>query len=388
MHLESQDRVSTVELLSTGSWVTLSYVEDSGCLFLMSAGHGARWPSEILRNGEAVIRHEGGTISGRVELVSNREKRESIIEMFRLKYGDEKYNRWFSPAGRVVKVTPSFTTSGGRETYYKWLESEFDSVAHDYDEHITGNSINMLLRERSLTLMKDVFCRSNKLLEIGCGSGMETLPLLKEGHDIVAVDISSEMLDIVRKKAADEGLSDHLITRKIKASEIESLVSEFGEGHFDGCYSTYGALNCEQTLSGIPEAIHVLLRRNGKFVAGIYNKYCLSEIIGYGLSFRFKRIMKRAETPVREGDSRFCIDVYSYSVPEVAKIFSRFFTVDRVIGVPVILPPSDLDAYARKFSNNSERLNAIDLWLGKRWPLSALGDHFLMVLKKKDRRSD
>ncbi len=385
MLMDTSDEKDTIELSSIRGWIVLSYVGNNGCIYLMSASHDARWPSEILRKGEAIIKHDENTISGSAELVSDREKRENIIEMFRLKYGDEKFNQWFSPAGRVVKITPSVTATRGKETYYKWLESEFDSVAYDYDEHITGNSINMLLRERSLTLMKDVFCRSKKLLEIGCGSGMETLPLLKEGHDVVAVDISSAMLEIVRKKAATEGLSDHLITKKIRASDIESLVSEFGEGNFDGCYSTYGALNCEQTLNGIPEALHDLLGKNGKFVTGIYNRYCLSEIIGYGLSFRFKRIMKRTRTPVREGDSRFCIDVYSYSVPEFARIFDRFFTVDRIIGVPVILPPSDLDAYARKFSNNSERLNAIDFWLGKRWPLSALGDHFLMVLKKNDR---
>ena len=386
MQQHSQQRSDTVELEAAGGWLTLSYVEGSDCLFLMSTGHHSRWPSEILRKGEAVVKREGRAISGRAELVGNEAERENVIKMFRRKYGEEKYNQWFSAPGRIVKITPSVHAADAKETYYRWLESEFDAVAHNYDGHITGNSINMLLRERSLALMKDVFSHSKRLLEIGCGSGMETLSLLKEGHNIVAVDISSVMLEVVSKKAADEGLREHIITRKMRASDIGSLVSEFGEGYFDGCYSTYGALNCEQSLSGIPEAIHALLVKNGKFVAGIYNKYCLSEIIGYGLSLRIKRILRRMNAPVREGDSRFCIDVYSFGVKDVEKIFDDFFTVESVIGVPVILPPSDLDAYARKFSRHQETLRNADLWLGKRWPFNSLGDHFLMTLARRSLR--
>ncbi len=350
----------------------------------MSSRHHARWSVEILRNGTASFKQKGKSISGDAELVSDPVVRERVIRLFGLKYGEEKLGRHFSEPGRIIKVTPTVVSGGRVEAYYKWLESEFDSVAHDYDRHITENSINMLLRERSLTLMKDVFKHSKRLLEIGCGSGMETLPLLKGGHEILVVDISAAMLDVVRSKAAAVGVSDRLIARKLKARDVKSLISEFGAGQFDGCYSTYGALNCEQSLYGIPEALHSLLRDNGQLVVGIYNRFCLSEIVGYSLSLRFERVLNRVKPILREGDSRFCIDVFPYSVQGITRIFQEFFSVDSVIGVPVILPPSDLDVYARKFSGNREKLNALDLWFGKRWPFNMLGDHFLMTLSRRN----
>ena len=373
-----------VGLLSSGTWVTLSYVEQDKCIFLMSDGHHSRWPAEALRNGEVLLTHEGERVSGSAELVSDQEERNLVMNLFHTKYGEEKFRRWFPEPGRVVKFTPHVVRGLGREAYYTWLESEFDSVAHDYDRHITENSINMLLRERSLARMKDVFKHSKRLLEIGCGSGMETLPLLTGGHEIVVVDISAAMLDVVRSKAAAVGVSDRLIARKLKARDVKSLISEFGAGQFDGCYSTYGALNCEQSLYGIPEALHSLLRDNGKLVVGIYNRFCLSEVVGYGLSLRFERVLNRVKPILREGDSRFCIDVFPYSVHDITRIFQEFFSVDSVIGVPVILPPSDLDVYARKFSGNREKLNALDLWFGKRWPFNMLGDHFLMTLSRRN----
>ncbi len=379
-HLNTKD---TVELLVEGGWVTLSYIKQSDCFFLMSAGYRPKWPSEILRKGEASLRFEGGVVSGSAELVSDVTERRNITEMFRSKYGDERFNRWFSEPGRLVKIKPSDAAGKGSDAYYRWLESEFDAVASDYDRHITGNSINMLLRERSLALMESVFSGSGRLLDIGCGSGMETVPLLKKGHEIVAADISSSMLEVLHKKAVEEGVSERLVTRKLRANSIDALIGEFGEGSFDGCYSTYGALNCEQSLQGVSEAVHALLRDDGRFVAGIYNRYCISEIMGYGLTFRFNRILKRARSRLLEGDSRFCIDVFPYSVMDAERIFSPLFSIDDVIGVPVILPPSDLDAYARKFSRHQEKIRAVDKWLGTRWPFNSLGDHFLMTLSRR-----
>ncbi len=378
------DENETIQLSSGNSWITLSYFEDEKNLYLMSTGQNSRWPSEVLRKGSAVFRLKGEIRSGTAELIGNSLERKRIMDSFRIKYGDEKYSRWFQTTARVIKITSAQKRIPENELYYRWLESEFDSVAYDYDRHITGNSINMLLRDRSLKLMRHIFSNSHTLLEIGCGSGMETLPMLREGHDVVALDISSEMLRVVENKSKSAGLSGQLITRKMKASQIEELAAEFGEEFFDGAYSTYGALNCEPSLIEIPRALGLLLKKESRFVAGIYNKFCLTEILGYGLTLRLGRIAGRVESRVLEGSSRFCIDVYPYSVLDFETIFSPFFKKESVIGVPVILPPSDLDRYARKFSSHREKLYKIDMLLGRIWPFYALGDHFLMTLSKKN----
>jgi SAM-dependent methyltransferase len=41
--------------------------------------------------------------------------------------------------------------------------------------------------------------------EIGCGSGRQTLPLLQAGAEVIAVDLSEDMLRVARRKALGDG---------------------------------------------------------------------------------------------------------------------------------------------------------------------------------------
>src|SRR5690349_14806697 len=43
------------------------------------------------------------------------------------------------------------------------------------------------------------------VLAVGCATGRLVLPYLEEGIDADAVDVSPEMLDVVRRKAAERG---------------------------------------------------------------------------------------------------------------------------------------------------------------------------------------
>ena len=44
------------------------------------------------------------------------------------------------------------------------------------------------------------------VLDVGCGSGALALPLARDGHDVVALDFSQGMLDVLRRLASADGL--------------------------------------------------------------------------------------------------------------------------------------------------------------------------------------
>jgi SAM-dependent methyltransferase len=44
------------------------------------------------------------------------------------------------------------------------------------------------------------------VLDVGCGSGALALPLAEAGHEVVALDFSAGMLDLLRRRASAEGL--------------------------------------------------------------------------------------------------------------------------------------------------------------------------------------
>lgn len=56
-----------------------------------------------------------------------------------------------------------------------------------------------------------------KILDVACGTGNVTLPLVQKGYDVVGVDLSEEMLAVAQQKLGGEG---HFIpfTNKICAN--------------------------------------------------------------------------------------------------------------------------------------------------------------------------
>jgi SAM-dependent methyltransferase len=376
------ESAESLRLQTASGPVPLGFTEEGGVVFLVARDRGARWPVELLRTGTADLALPDRGVRGTPHLISDRNEQARILGLFREKYGPDRFARWYDHPARVLRVAVdagSGDRGPGSEHYYDWLQSEFDNVAEDYDHHITGNRMNRLLRNRSLAWLGPRFSGRPRLLEIGCGSGMETLPLLRAGHQVVAVDISEQMLATVRSKADHEGLANRLETRHLRARDLGRLVSDLGPESIDGAYSTYGALNCEPDLTPIPAALHRLMRPGAPFVAGVYNRWCLFEMAGYSASLQTSRALGRRRNPVPVGGSRFCVDVYAHSVNDFRRLFRNGFVVERVEGVPVMLPPSDLTAYAEKFARHFERLAGWDARIGARWPFNQLGDHFLMT---------
>ena len=381
----------SLTLRTTKGKVPLGFVRRGEFVYLAATGRSALWPIEILRAGSAQLEIEGTDRRGATRLLVGSDERDRALRLFREKYGTILFERWYRSASRIVEVAlgaspPSVTDPDSR--YYRWLTDEFNLIAREYDRHILGNRMNRLLRDRSLAILRPTFASAHRLLEIGCGSGTETLSLLREGHEVLAVDISEEMLEVVRTKARSEGLSERLETRRIRAVDVAMLARDGGSGSFDGAYSTYGALNCEPDLGPVVTGLAELLPPRAAFVAGVYNRWCLFEIVGYSLVGRPGRAFARRGRPVQVGDSRFCVDVYAHSVHDFRAMFSPYFEARKIEGVPVLLPPSDLTAYAERFSRRFDRLAGWDRWMGQRWPMTALGDHFLMVLDRRDRTAD
>jgi SAM-dependent methyltransferase len=375
-----------LRLRTSHGTVPLGFAREGGVVYLVARERSARWPIDVLRTGVADVALPDGGFRGTPQLISDRAEQARVLGLFRDKYGADLFSRWYDHPARVLRVNPKppGTAQGpGSPQYYEWLESEFDNVAEDYDRHIYGNRMNRLLRERSLAWLEPRLAHAQTLLEIGCGSGTETLPLLRAGHQIVAVDISERMLATVRSKAEREGLSDLLSTRHLRARDLGRLEDEFGRASLDGAYSTYGALNCEPDLTSLPATLHRLLKPGAAFVAGVYNRWCLFEIAGYSALFQTGRAFGRRRNPVPVGSSRFCIDVYAHSAADFQRLFASGFSLERVEGVPVALPPSDLTVYAEKFSRHFDLLAAWDAWMGRRWPLNRLGDHFLMTFVRE-----
>ncbi len=309
-----------------------------------------------------------------------------LLPVFTRKYGRVIVGKWYKGQHNYVEVSLAHVESGSipnDELIYGDLEAAFDGVADNYDHHIFGNVINSWLRTVSIGLLKTIFKPGDTLLEIGCGTGTETLALAQAGMKIVACDISPRMIEVLKRKVSAAGLSQavHPVYAKPSMNLSNVIMSEIGRIYFDGAYSTYGAVNTEPNLGGMFREIHSILKDDARLVLGVWNKYCLYEMAGYSLRLKPSLAFARLRNPVPVGKSRFCVTSNAFSIRSLNQYIKPYFKIKKVFGVVITLPPSNLTKYAPN-GRALKLLEKFDLRLGSVFPINRLGDHFLGVYEK------
>lgn len=81
---------------------------------------------------------------------------------------------------------------------------EFDDVADIYDYYVNVDLDIPFFRE-------ELGSRGGEILELMCGTGRVSLPLLKSGVSLTCVDYSFKMLDKLRDKLLENNLQAHLV---------------------------------------------------------------------------------------------------------------------------------------------------------------------------------
>lgn len=99
---------------------------------------------------------------------------------------------------------------------------------------------------------------AQRLLEIGAGTGQDSLFFTQQGLEVVATDLSPAMVELCRAKGID-------------ARVMDFWRMDFPPGSFDAVY----ALNCllhvpNAELPGVLEGIRAVLRPRGLFFMGVY----------------------------------------------------------------------------------------------------------------------
>lgn len=100
------------------------------------------------------------------------------------------------------------------------------------------------------------------LLDLGCGDGLFTVPLLKRGINIIAMDISDKMLALLYKRAEDMGVE----TSNLVACRANALDVPLIDGSVDAVIA-----NSMLHLISKPEIVvneaYRVLKKGGKFIS-------------------------------------------------------------------------------------------------------------------------
>jgi SAM-dependent methyltransferase len=282
-----------------------------------------------------------------------------------------------------LNIPPSSERLAADATQSRLLQTRdaFDSVAADYDGPRGNNAPIQDMRTEMWRMLDTTFSRGSRILDIGCGTGLDAVRMASAGHAVTATDWSPRMIERTRQRAAAEQLHQRVRALALGAHELGQLS---GSGEFDGAYSNLGALNCVPDLTAVAEQCARLLRPAGMLVFAVIGRMCPWEIGHYALRANWRRIGVRfADGMVPVGMNKRVVWTHYYTPREFYRPFASHFDRESCHSLGLFVPPPYLTALRERHFNWYERLRRLERRAGS-WPgLRSLGDHFLLVMRKR-----
>jgi ubiquinone/menaquinone biosynthesis C-methylase UbiE len=262
----------------------------------------------------------------------------------------------------------------------------FDAVASRYDETFTSSIIGQAQRAAVWKELTRAFQAGDRVLEIGCGTGVDACHLAERGVEVLACDASSQMIEVAAHRARQSDLQALVHTRTLRAEDIDLLSSDES---FDGAFSNFGALNCVTDLRSVAEGLARLVKPGGIALLCWMGPCCLWETLFYlgqgEISKAFRRFHRNGVNARITDNSS--LQIHYPSVRTLARSFGAGFRLKSVHGIGVAIPPSYLESWARRHQRTMKLCEGFDFWFGD-WPgLRLLGDHVLVKLERRHTES-
>ena len=254
----------------------------------------------------------------------------------------------------------------------------FDRLAPAYDTLVAGESFRHQRLQTHGALARWIG-PGFRVLEIGCGTGVDTAFLAGMGARIVACDPSEEMLSRTRRRLAGAGAGDRVGLLSCGVQELPHFLDalDHGEG-FDAVVSNFGALNCVPSLDALGAIGGRHLRPGGTMILGLIGRTCLWETIYFTARGEAGKAARRRRANVTVAVAGLDVPTFYHRRADLRACLGGAFRLDAAIGIGVMVPPPYLEprwqqvpVAIRRGAEGLDRLTAS-------WPLiNRLGDHTL-----------
>jgi ubiquinone/menaquinone biosynthesis C-methylase UbiE len=275
----------------------------------------------------------------------------------------------------------SLAPSACTEPQLRDTQTAFDSVAADYDGARGNNALIQDMRREMWRWLDRSFAAGSRLIDIGCGTGLDAVRMAGLGHQVTATDWSPQMVQRTADRAAQVQLAARVQAIAAGAQQLQRLD---GDAIYDGAYSNLGPLNCAPDLQQVSRDCARLLKPGGALVFSVIGRICPWEIAHYLRRRRWQRVKLRfARGFVPVSMNQHSIWTHYYRPREFYRSFQREFTLSHYRGLCVLVPPPYLTWMHERHARWHERLWRLDRRIAG-WPLlRGMGDHFLIVMRKR-----
>jgi ubiquinone/menaquinone biosynthesis C-methylase UbiE len=259
----------------------------------------------------------------------------------------------------------------------------FDAVADQYDQLFTESRIGQAQRASVWKELEKAFSPGDRVLEIGCGTGVDACFLGSHGVTVVASDSSPRMVEMTSRRVNDSKLQNFVYPRLLAAESIRILRHGVP---FDGAFSNFGVLNCVDDLRQLALNLAAVLRPGAPALLCLMGPCCAWEIAWYlaqGQPGKAFRRMRRGRITARLADDA-TVSVLYPSVRSLTRIFSPEFRLRSLKGIGVSVPPSYVERSVARTPRWFDFCVRADSVLGRCPGIRLFSDHILLRFERED----
>jgi ubiquinone/menaquinone biosynthesis C-methylase UbiE len=257
----------------------------------------------------------------------------------------------------------------------------FDAVAEEYDRKFTESQIGRAQRASVWKELAKTFRLGDRILEIGCGTGVDACFLANRGVRVFACDNSRAMIEVANRKITQANKSSFVHLRTLAAEDLGGLG---GEPCFDGAFSNFGALNCVEDLRGVAINLARLLRPGATAMLCLMGRRCAWELAWYlahGDPRKALRRISRGKIIARLAPEA-TVRVHYPSVSSVIRQFSPEFHLKAWKGIGITIPPSYLESVVNRHPWCVRWMMRADSLLANAPIARGLADHVLLIFER------
>jgi ubiquinone/menaquinone biosynthesis C-methylase UbiE len=154
-------------------------------------------------------------------------------------------------------MTKQMSEMKSEDSDYTHIEETYDRGSRDYGDYFKTPH-QFIEPERQQFIQQ--LSAGSKILDCGCGPGMDAEKFSQLGYNVTAIDLSERFVSLTKERVQ---------TATVKKMDMRHL--EFPQASFDGLWASFSLLHIrasdiEQTLSGF----RIVLRPHGLLFAAVH----------------------------------------------------------------------------------------------------------------------
>jgi len=261
-------------------------------------------------------------------------------------------------------------------------QAPFDALAEGYDQGFTFSKIGQAQRSAVWKELGRTFRSGDRVLEIGCGTGIDACFLAERGVQVAACDSSPAMVRVAARRIREMNANANTIDLHLLTAENLAAVQH--EAPFDGVFSNFAALNCVEDLNAVGQNLGRLLKPGGTALLCFLGPCCFWEVIWFLLKANPRKAFRRwhsasVTAKLAPGSS---IQVHYYGIRSLARIFAPSLRLRSWRGIGLMVPPSYVESAAKQFPALLKLAEQGDRLLAHCPIIRGFSDHILLKFER------